>query len=241
MNMSNKNRWRLIAALPVLVSLGGMAAGLSGKSGDTFNISLSRENPNLISVKGDKITGLTNLGGTLLDQEKIGNGALTLLASGEKPFTLVLETKSGNSYLVNVTPRNGMGASYTIHGTEPVSLKNVIKWEKQTPYESLIVDINSAMANGKEPPNYTLINTKPTQVSWPGIPATLERTALYSGGNLSIERYTITNPLHYSLALRESDFEGGGVRSVMFLPKASSLVAGGRMEAIIVRDVRNEP
>lgn len=228
--------WLLAAALTGAVSFTALADGLTGKSGATFRMTLSKENPNLISVKGDPITAITDPNGSLTDQKKTGNGAVTVLAGDNKPFTLVLETLSGNSYLVNVTPRAGMGASYIIHGTEPTASKATRRWEEKTPYESVLVDIHQAIASGKTPGGYTLINTEPTSVTWPGIPLGLTRVALYSGGNLAIERYTLTNPLHYGVALRESDFAGRGVRSVMFIPQSASLIAGGRMEAVIIRD-----
>lgn len=231
--------WLLAAALTGAVSFTALADGLTGKSGATFRMTLSKENPNLISVKGDPITAITDPNGSLTDQKQSGNGAVTMLAGGEKPFTLVLETRSGNSYLVNVTPRTGMGASYIIHGTEPQTAKATRRWEEKTPYESVLVDIHQAIAAGKSPAGYTLINSEPTPVTWPGIPLALTRVALYAGGNLAIERYTLSNPLHYGVALRERDFAGHGVRSVMFIPQSASLIAGGRMEAVVIRDAES--
>ena len=229
-------RWLLAAALSGAVIFTARADGLTGKSGATFSMTLSKENPNLISVKGDPITAITDPNGSLTDQKQTGHGAVTVLAGGDIPFTLVLETRSGNSYLVNVTPRTGMGASYIIHGTEPQEAKATRRWEENTPYESVLIDLHQAIVAGKNPPGYTLINSQPTPVTWPGIPLSLTRVALYSGGNLAIERYTLTNTLHYGVTLRESDFAGNGVRSVMFIPQSASLIAGGRMEAVVIRD-----
>lgn len=141
--------WLLAAALTGAVSFTALADGLTGKSGATFRMTLSKENPNLISVKGDPITAITDPNGSLTDQKQTGNGVVTVLAGGEKPFTLVLETRAGNSYLVNVTPRTGMGASYIIHGTEPQRAKATRRWEEKTPYESVLVDIHQAIAAGR--------------------------------------------------------------------------------------------
>ena len=230
------NLWLLAVFFSCAVQAAPGGDNLSGKSGATFRMVLSRDNPNLISVKGDPITAITDPNGSLTDQKKTGNGAVTVLAAGEKPFTLVLETRSGNSYLVNVTSRTGTGASYIIHGTEPQVSAKTQQWEQRTPYEDVLVDIHQSLAAGRPPAGYTLINTEPRTVSWPGIPLGMTRTALYAGGNLAIERYTLSNPLHYGVALRESDFAGNGVRSVMFMPRAASLLPGGRMEAVIIRD-----
>jgi len=213
------------------------AADLSGVNGSIFNMTLSSENPNMIAVKGDKITGVTSKGATLLELDKLSNGSITVVPGGEQRFSMLVETSKGNNYVLNVTPRKGLAASYIIHRNDPEQNKSVTSWEQRTAYESLLLSVNESLARGEHPKNYELINNKLTDISWAGLPFKMTRSALYGGGAIAIERYTMTNTGSTSLTLNESDFSRAGVRSVMFKPDAKTLLAGGRQEVIIISDV----
>jgi len=224
----------LMAVNTVFASTG--PAELRGENGSTFTVSVSRDSANVLMVQGDRITALTSKESDVPDPEKTGNGAVMFSVATDKPFTFVVETESGQVFSVRATPVKGQGRVYRISPLSPVVHPSAKAWEKETPYESLLLALNKGVLTGAMPDGYSLVDNQERDTRL-AAPVSAKRLQVWDGGNLRIEKYRLTNPNTWGLTLNEHDYVGHGVRSVMFWPRSAVLPAGATVSLYLIRDL----
>lgn len=199
-----------------------------------FQLPVSNTNPNLIVIPGDRITGISSAAGKLTDKRNTSDGAVLFSSTGDKPFTLFIETERGQVVSVQATPRAGEGRSYRLLNAEPVTRPEAKLWETSQPYESLLVELNKAVLQNRMPEGYAPASTENDRLSAPaGLSMTAEEA--WTGNALRVVRYRVSNPFSYAVAMKEQDFWRTGVRAVMFTPSALSLLPGTSVTVYITR------
>lgn len=199
-----------------------------------FQLMVSNTNPNLIVIPGDRITGISSAAGKLTDKRNTRDGAVLFSSTGDKPFTLFIETEHGQVVSVQATPRAGEGHSYRLLNAEPVARPAAKTWETSQPYESLLVELNKSILKKRMPEGYAPASTEYDRLSAPaGLSMRAEEA--WTGNALRVVRYRVTNPFAYAVALKEQDFWRTGVRAVMFTPSALSLLPGTSVTVYITR------
>lgn len=243
--MRKRNSVILVSGLLFLMTSHGAFAGtgpaeLRGENGSTFTVSVSRDSANVLMVQGDRITALTSKESDVPDPEKTGNGAVMFSVATDKPFTFVVETESGQVYSVRATPVKGQGRVYRIAPLSPVIHPATKVWEKESPYESLLIALNRGILNGMMPDGYSLVDDKERDVHF-AAPIHAKRLQVWDGGNLRVEKYRLTNPNTWGITLNEHDYAGRGVRSIMFWPRSAVLPAGATVSLYLIRDPEVNP
>lgn len=229
------------AALAVLAGLlpgMAMATGpvlLRGENGSTFTVPVSRDNPNVLMVQGERISALTSKDSDIPGAEKTGNGAMLFYAVAGHPFTFVVETESGQVFSLRATPVKGPGRVYRITSLSPVSHPAAQARERSEAYESLLVALNRGALSGQMPDGYALTDADPQDVVLP-VFGRATRFQVWRGDSLQVERYRLTNTGAHPLALREQAFQAPGVRAVMFWPRSASLPAGATVTLTLIRE-----
>lgn len=234
-----KNNRLFLCLLPcVFWSAAALAAtapvSLSFPPNGQFQLPVSNTNPNLIVIPGDRITGISSAAGKLTDKRNTRDGAVLFSSTGDKPFTLFIETEHGQVVSVQAMPRAGEGRSYRLLNAEPVARPAAKTWETSQPYESLLVELNKAILKNRMPEGYAPASTDSDRLSAPaGLSMTAEEA--WTGNALRVVRYRITNLFAYAVALKEQDFWRTGVRAVMFSPSTLSLLPGTSVTVYITR------
>lgn len=224
----------LMAVSTVLASTS--PAELRGENGSTFTMSVSRDSANVLMVQGDRITALTSKESDVPDPEKTGNGAVMFSVATDKPFNFVVETESGQIYSVRATPVKGQGRVYRISPISPVVHSSIKAWEKEIPYESLLLALNKGVLTGTMPDGYSLVDNQERDTRL-AAPVSAKRLQVWDGGNLRVEKYRLTNSNSWALTLDEHDYAGRSVRSVMFWPHSAVLPAGATVSLYLIRDL----
>lgn len=234
-----KNKGLLLSLLScALISGNALAAtapvSLSFPPNGQFQLTVSNTNPNLIVIPGDRITGISSAAGKLTDKRNTRDGAVLFSSTGDKPFTLFIETEHGQVVPIQATPRAGEGRSYRLLNAEPVARPAAKTWETSQPYESLLVELNKAILKNRMPEGYAPASTEFDRLSAPaGLSMAAEEA--WTGNALRVVRYRVSNPFAYTVALKEQDFWRTGVRAVMFTPSAHSLLPGTAVTVYITR------
>lgn len=230
----------LLSGMVIFPVLSHAYSELRGRNGSAFLMTISRDNPNLLMVQGDRVTALTAKVGDIPDSKKAGNGAMLFSSTADKPFTFIVETESGQVFSIKATPVKGQGKVYKISPVSPVSHSATKVWEQNNPYESLLLALNKGILTGNMPEGYSLVDNKERDVFLP-VAAKVKSLQVWDGGHLRVEKYRLTNAHSLAFSLNEHDYAGNGVRSVMFWPRTAVLSSGASVSLFIVREQEKMP
>lgn len=202
--------------------------------GGQFRLSVSNTDPNMIFIPGDRVTAISASAGMLTDRRTTGAGGVLFATVATKPFTLYVETALGQTLSVIATPVKGEGRVYRLVSAEPPVRPEARAWETAQPYEQLLVSLSRSVLTGKAPDGYGVVAPLTDGLKAPaGLQLTAEKA--WAGDLLRADRYRVSNPNPYGLALREQDFWQPGVRAVMFDNSALSLMGGASTGLTVIR------
>lgn len=229
--------WRWLPLLVLAVAPTTMAATavtLTFSPGGHLDLPISNVNPNLIVVPGDRVTNISSAAGLLTDKKNTQAGAALFSTASDKPFTLYVETRLGQVFSINATPRATEGRSYRLFPTTPTPRPVAKVWETAQPYESMLVALNRALLRGALPEGYGPASIdKEAPFTRAGLQATPD--SAWDGNALHIVRYRLTNPLSVPVVLREPDFWTPGTRAIMVHPRYQRLIAGASTWLYVIR------
>lgn len=225
---------RLALCLAAFPAWASPALTLTFPPGGQLNVIISNSNPNMIVVPGDHILSISSSAGKLTDKKNTQSGAVFFSSTSDTPFSFFVETKLGQVFSVNATPRKGEGRSYRLYAEKPSPRPRAQAWETAQPYESMLVALNRSLMQGILPEGYgpAAIDDEPNLIK-AGLRATPE--SAWTGHSLRIVRYRLVNPLSGPVALREQDFWQPGTRAVMVNPKYNRLIAGASTYLYVTR------
>ncbi|MED7793156.1 type-F conjugative transfer system secretin TraK [Klebsiella aerogenes] len=242
--MKSKILAGLFFLFPSLMALPSGAAmqpvTLSFVQGSQFPLTVSSTNPNLIFIPGDRITAISGPAGAMTGKRQTESGGILFSTTRKKPFTLYLETEQGQTLSVAATPAAGQGRVYRLVNGDPSASSVPSGTESlSSPYESLLVAANRAVATGVSPDGYASVAPLTRAFN---LPAGLKLTTVnaWANGQLRIDVYRVENLKTYGLALKEQHFWVPGVRSVMFDTQAHTLMPRASMQVFVVRSLAEE-
>lgn len=212
-------------AEPVVISL---------SNGGQANVALSNTDPNLFTVPGDRIVAINSLNDSLTQQQNTQNGGVIVATLSSKPFTFIIETERGQNFSIRAVPGKGPGRTLQIVGDLMGTLGPAASWEQGQPYESMLVELNKGVLEGKLPDGYGMIPVTNETLTVPyGLRAVAER--VWVGSRLKVICFTVSNPGLSSVWVNEHDFWQQGTRAVLFDSPTRQLVGGGRMKVYLTR------
>lgn len=201
--------------------------------GKQMSVRISNSNPNYFEISGDRITRVTTTKGMLMDKRNSDAGGAFISTVQTEPFTIFLETESGQTYSLQVAPAALAGQTYLLGGAARKSQSQFPDWETSQPYEKLLIALNQAAFVGRLPPGYVNVTTHDASLK---TPADLLATpsAVWQGTYLKVTHWKLSNPTSFPVQLQEQDYWERGVRSVMFTSAGKELIAGGTVTLIVV-------
>ncbi|MTC74217.1 hypothetical protein GKR75_08060 [Providencia sp. wls1919] len=207
------------------------------RNGDQAGIRVSNTEPNLLVIKGDKITAVNSNQGSISSIQNTQNGGLVFSTLNTKPFTFVIETEKGGNYSFNATPQKIIGRTFTVENDEPGNNLDSLIWEKSDPYTNLLVELNRKILLGKIPIGYKTISyTEVNKILKKDL--TLNSKNKWIGNYLEVTEYQLKNTGFTNVKISENDFLSAGVRAVVFEPRAETLIGGGSMKIFITTSTR---
>ncbi|MGP0916430.1 type-F conjugative transfer system secretin TraK [Serratia sp. CY70267] len=197
------------------------------QNGSQAAVALSNSEPNLFNVPGDSVLAVSGVDENLVRYEPTANGGLVLSTLNKKPFTFVIETERGMNFSIRAVPRAGSGRTFQLVSGDGGVSEPARIWEQSQPYESMLVDLNRSLMEGRLPVGYGQVPVTTEQLAAPyGLRA--EAAQVWKGHNLKVVRFTVSNPGTSPRWVNEHDFWTAGVRAVMFDTPTRQIVAGGR-------------
>ena len=182
-----------------------------------------------IFVANDRILAVRGVEGTYLLNKDENQGEIfvkpTPLNQG-KAISLFITTEQGHNYTLLLAPADIPARAIKLTPTGGSKLAE--RWEKNGNYQELIINLITAMVNGKVPDGYALsVPKKLVPIKFKLISVTLN--AVYSGKYLRGEILVIENKSTVNIALTESQFYQVGTRAIAILqqnlpPKATTLL-----------------
>lgn len=228
----------LAAALPGRAALTPLT--LDVPAGGQADVRISSTNPNYFEVPGDRITGVTSGPGRLTETRNTPAGGAFISTVQDKPFTLFLTTKGGQTFSLSAHPSAVPGRSYLLAPQKPLLRPAARAWERAQPYEALLAGVNKTLLQGALPPGWAAVAVRPDDAP-PRLPAALRAVpdAAWEGGHLRVTRWRLTNPGRAVVPLREPQFSAGDVRAVMFATPGRSLAGGGSTHVYVTQATEN--
>lgn len=175
--------YRLILAL-VLLDLAFACHAAVRKNvteGELVTISLSNKDPNVISVKNDRIERFSAIKGAVISHLDPKQGILTLKPSNavsDEPFSVLIFTETGKRVTLLVVPAAIPSQDIILipersAQSEPIHLKH------NMPYTQVAVDLIRCMVNNTVPEDYkrTFLEEAPT----PFVQGTILTQSIYQG------------------------------------------------------------
>ncbi|MFH8136387.1 type-F conjugative transfer system secretin TraK [Pantoea osteomyelitidis] len=208
---------------------------LSFPQGGQFRLSISNTDPNMIFIPGDKVTAITAQGGMLADKRLTSAGGVLFTSVATRTFTLYVESALGQTFSVVATPVKGEGRVYRLISAEPPGRPETRKWETSQAYEKLLISLNRGVLTGVMPDGYGEVKPLADGIHVPGGFSVTPQKA-WAGDQLRADSYELRNTNSWGVTLREQDFWKPGVRAVMFGNNAQSLMGGGTMTIIVIRE-----
>lgn len=223
----------MLTALPALAA-SGVPAILTFTQGAQFRLPVSSTDPNLIFVPGDRVQAITAQAGMIADKRITSSGGVLFTTVAKDPFTLYVETTSGQTFSVVATPVKGQGHTYRLLSAEPSPRTETRQWETGQPYETLLISLSRAALTGRMPDGYGEADPLRSRSTAPA-GLVLTPVKAWAGNLVRVDRYSVRNTLTRTVSLREQDFWTPGVRAVMFDNNVQSLLGGGVQMVTIIR------
>lgn len=201
--------------------------------GKQMSVRISNSNPNYFEITGDRITRVTTTKGMLMDKRNSDAGGAFISTVQTEPFTIFLETESGQTYSLQVAPAALAGQTYLLGGAARKLHSYTSDRETAQPYEKLLITLNKAAFVGKIPPGYANVTTHDASLK---TPADLQASpsAVWQGTYLKVTHWKLSNRTSFPVQLQEQDYWEPGVRSVMFTSAGKELIGGGTVTLIVV-------
>lgn len=183
-------------------------------SGESVSVTLSTKDPNVISVKGDRIERFTATKGVLSSSLDNKRGVLTLKPSNSalsEPFSMILFTEKGSRYTLIVAPA-AIPSQDIILSPESVGQETASAFEKKSPYTEMVVGLIRSMVNDELPEDFkrTFVEEK-SKSHKNGL---LKITSIYQGSSVSGQTLEYVHAKNGFSRLFPSDFHSPDVIAV---------------------------
>ncbi|MBK5017326.1 F-type conjugal transfer protein TraK [Pantoea sp. S62] len=214
-------------------------AAVSGPTGTVFEnnahlkAQMSNTSPNKVIIDGELITGVTGPENAY-NRDTTADGALLITPTTGQDFTIFLETASGISASLDVSPRPGNGRTLRLIPavTKFKANPDAKAWEESQPWEKTLVSVARTVVNGGVPDTYTELSADRGPAYTPAAGVTLTPERQLAGSHLRVMRYRMSNTGYVTRELSEREFWQKGVRAVMLSTR--TLYAGGQGYAWVI-------
>ena len=218
--------------LILLFSLSTIAQAAVRKSvadGESITIQLSNKDPNVISVRHDRIERFSVVKGIVLTSLDPKHGMLTIKPTSpeaSEPFSVIVFTEGGKRFTLVILPI-AIPSQDIILMPESTASNKVIPFEHQSPYTETVTQLIRHMINNSLPEDYKRIFVDEESSTF--MDGTLKRTSVYQGNHLTGEILHFTHRGVVGTNLLESAFH---TKDVMAVAISQNYVKPGDVVAI---------
>lgn len=182
--------------------------------GESITIQLSNKDPNVISVKYDRIERFSVVKGAVVSSLDSKHGVLTVKPSSStdsEPFSMIIFTETGKRFTLMVLPM-AIPSQDIILMQDSLTFDKPNIFEYQSPYTEVVSELIRHMAKNSLPEDYKriFINEKPVSF----MSGELKHISTYQGNHLSGEILEYTHCGLNAYKLIESDFYARDIMAV---------------------------
>lgn len=204
----------LISFLLCISTLTQAAVRKNVIDGESITVQLSSKDPNVISVKYDRIERFSVVKGVVLSSLDPKHGTLTIKPSSPEtsdPFSMIIFTESGKRYTLLILPM-AIPAQDIILMNEFQGEHKPLAFEHQSPYTEVIAQLIGHMVNNSQPEDYKRLFIDEEPIDF--MDGILKKTSVYQGNHLAGEILQFTYQGGVGSSLLESDFHTKDVMAV---------------------------
>jgi len=181
---------------------------------ETVTVNLSTKDPNILSIKNDRIEKFSAVKGALISSLDAKRGVLTLKptnTASNEPFSVVVFSEKGKRYTLMIVPV-AIPSQDVILVPELIGQEGGAVFEQRSPYTETVVALIRHMANNTFPEDYKRIYVNEKSIDF--LEGHLSMQSIYQGDSLKGE---ILEYVHKGLIKRdlsEKEFYTSGVMAV---------------------------
>ncbi len=182
--------------------------------GESITVQLSSKDPNVISVKNDRIERFSVVKGAVLSSLDPKHGMLTIKPSSPEatePFSMIVFTESGKRFTLVVLPI-AIPSQDIILMSENTASGKTIPFEHQSPYTEVVTQLIRHMVNNSQPEDYKRLFVDEAPIVF--MDGILKRTSVYQGNHLAGEILQFTHQGAVGTSLLEPAFHAKDVIAV---------------------------
>ena len=186
----------------------------SVKDNQSVSAKISTKELSRIFVSGDRIQATRGINGTyeLMKDEQQGMVFIKPTSFyGNRPFNLFVTTEHGHTYNLLLIPRNIPAESIQLKPLSP-SIRLADRWEKNSPYVDMLIQLINSMVNEKRPDGYAVIPVRGEVIRYQEF--TMQLVMVYRGNHLQGEIWCIKNCTKKSLYLKPNQFFQSNARAI---------------------------
>ena len=194
------------------------------KDNQTVSAKISTKELSRIFVSNDRIQATRGINGAyeLMKDEQQGMVFIKPTAFyGNRPFNLFVTTEHGHTYNLLLIPMNIPAESIQLKPMSP-TIRLAERWEKNSPYVDMLIQLMNSMVNEKRPDGYAVIPVEGKTYRFPEF--TMQLVTVYKGNHLQGEIWCIKNCTKKSLYLKPNQFFQSNTRAIAL--ESEKLTAG---------------
>jgi len=181
---------------------------------ETVTVNLSTKDPNIVSIKNDRIEKFSAVKGALVSSLDSKLGVLTLKPTNtvsNEPFSVVVFTEKGKRYTLMVVPV-AIPSQDVILVPESIGHEGGGVFEQRSPYTETVVALMKHMANNTFPEDYKRVYVNEKAVEF--LEGNLSVLSIYQGENLKGEILEYVYKGLNKRKLSEKQFYTSGVMAI---------------------------
>ena len=189
------------------------AQNINFKNNESISVDISSVDANRIVVKGDKIVSVSCMNNACTAKNLPDGSAYLTVNNNMQKFSAFINTEQGRYVALFLDPKAMPGKTIILHADQAGQKQP--EWEKNSPYEDILVKLTDAMKNGGQTEGYSQVpmTGKSTTVSFAS-QLTIEPLRQYIGTKLKGVVYKVTNTTDKPAQIKPYQFYDHGVRSV---------------------------
>jgi len=171
----------------LLLSLSVLAQAAVRKNvadSETITVQLSSKDPNVISVKHDRIERISVVKGAVLSSLDPKHGVLTIKPSSPQasdPFSMLIFTESGKRYTLLILPM-AIPSQDIILISDANSVSKSMAFEHRSPFTQVVTQLITHMVKNSSPEDYKCIYLNENPILF--MHGTLNKICEYQGNHL---------------------------------------------------------
>jgi type-F conjugative transfer system secretin TraK len=180
------------------------------KDNETAKLTLSSKSLNRIFVTGDRIVETYGMEGAFKIEKDEQEGSIYLIPASHaktQSFNLFIKTENGHNYSLYLTPAEIESKTIGIKPLSPAKIQ-AKRWEMNSPYAHVLLNLINDMAKGKSPEGYESIplekeNHQREQLRYP---LASELMSIYRGEHLEGQVWRVINKGNKTIYLNPKNF-----------------------------------